>query len=280
MPPTNDFLPFCPTDTGTNLLDESDYTAAADRVSGNKPGIASAKLNNKALRQSSYVVSQLAQFISNTLAADVLDNATPSALLAQIQNAFRPAGEVTMYGGATAPTGWLKCDGSSLLRSDYPALFTAIGTTWGSVDGTHFTLPNSSGLFARGAGSQTIGGVSYSGTLGASTADSLQGHKHSLTDPGHNHTLTDPSHTHNQQIPNGSPGAGSPVANGSTVTSWTNATGAANVVTLAQATGVTIASTTTGVTVQTPTTDGTNGTPRTGGETKPANFSVNFIIKT
>ena len=37
---------------------------------------------------------------------------------------------------------WLECDGSSLLRADYPDLFAAIGTIHGNVDGTHFTLPN------------------------------------------------------------------------------------------------------------------------------------------
>lgn len=86
----NDFLPFCPTDTGTNLLSEADYLAASDRTSGNKPGIASSKLNNKALRQSSYIASQLAQYVSNQTGEDVLDDATPAKLLAQFMNALQP----------------------------------------------------------------------------------------------------------------------------------------------------------------------------------------------
>lgn len=40
------------------------------------------------------------------------------------------------------PTGWLECDGASLLRTDYPALFTALGTQWGAVDSTHFNIPD------------------------------------------------------------------------------------------------------------------------------------------
>lgn len=88
--PTNDFLPFCPTDTGTNLLDEADYTASAGRTSGNQPGIASAKLNNKALRQATYVTSQMAQFLSNQLNNDVLDDATPAKLLAQFLAVLKP----------------------------------------------------------------------------------------------------------------------------------------------------------------------------------------------
>ncbi len=88
--PTNDFLQFCPTDTGTNLLTEADYTASADRTSGNKPGIASAKLNNRALRQANYVTSQVAQFVSDSSATDVLDDATPTKLLAQINSVLKP----------------------------------------------------------------------------------------------------------------------------------------------------------------------------------------------
>jgi len=63
-----------------------------------------------------------------------------------------PAGMVMDYAGATVPTGWLECDGSSLLRSTYSALFTAIGVTWGSADGTHFSLPDFRGRARIGKG--------------------------------------------------------------------------------------------------------------------------------
>ena len=42
----------------------------------------------------------------------------------------------------TIPAKWLECLGQSLVRADYPDLFTAIGTKWGSADGTHFNLPD------------------------------------------------------------------------------------------------------------------------------------------
>jgi hypothetical protein len=87
---TNEFIPFCPTDNGTNLLDEAAYTASADRVSGNKPGVASAKLNNKALRQGNAMASQLAQFISNQSGTDLLDDAVYTKLLAQITSVLTP----------------------------------------------------------------------------------------------------------------------------------------------------------------------------------------------
>ncbi len=50
----------------------------------------------------------------------------------------------------TAPAGWLPADGRALLRSQYPALFAAIGTTWGAGDNvTTFNLPEVRGEFFR-----------------------------------------------------------------------------------------------------------------------------------
>lgn len=83
-----------------------------------------------------------------------------------------PAGVIMPYAGATIPTGWLECDGSSLLRASYANLFTAIGTTWGSADGTHFNAPDfrgraligagtGSGLTARTLGNASIGAEDY-----------------------------------------------------------------------------------------------------------------------
>lgn len=66
----------------------------------------------------------------------------------------RVIGEIVTYAGPTTPDAkWLPCDGSSLLRSDYPDLFTVIGTTYGSVDGSHFTLPDLQGRVPIGEGS-------------------------------------------------------------------------------------------------------------------------------
>lgn len=54
-----------------------------------------------------------------------------------------PVGGMISFAGLTIPTGWLQCYGQSLLRSSYPALFNVIGTIYGAVDGTHFSLPDS-----------------------------------------------------------------------------------------------------------------------------------------
>ena len=60
------------------------------------------------------------------------------------KNVFIPSGVLVPIAGSSTSDidGFLFCDGRSLLRTDYPSLFSAIGTTWGAVDSTHFNIPN------------------------------------------------------------------------------------------------------------------------------------------
>ena len=62
---------------------------------------------------------------------------------------LEPSGDTVPIGfiGHTAsektPTGWLRCDGQEVSRTDYSELFDAIGTTYGEGDGEKtFKLPN------------------------------------------------------------------------------------------------------------------------------------------
>lgn len=82
--------------------------------------------------------------------ANTTGGITLAMLTAAVQASLNPAGTILMTGRATAPTGYLLCDGSSVLRADYPALFTAISTAFGAADGTHFNLPDMRGRFPRG----------------------------------------------------------------------------------------------------------------------------------
>lgn len=65
--------------------------------------------------------------------------------------------------GSAAPTGWLECNGTTLQISQYPELYTAIGTTHGGDGVTTFALPNmaiDNGLFIRSTSPQrTVGSV-------------------------------------------------------------------------------------------------------------------------
>ena len=64
---------------------------------------------------------------------------------------FVPAGTILPFGGASAPSGWLLCDGSAVSRTTYAALFANISTAWGYGDNsTTFNLPDMRGRFPRG----------------------------------------------------------------------------------------------------------------------------------
>lgn len=166
---------------------------------------------------------------------------TASNLAPSIANSFVPSGAILAYGGALSPAGFLICDGSSYLRSAQPNLFTAIGTAYGSADGTHFNVPDLRGLFQRGvdggsgndpnAASRTAAnpGGNTGNNVGSSQADIFGAHEHSI-----------PVNT----------GSGSSQIVASTATSLYN--GGANLQTLAAG----------------------------GSETRPKNLYVNYIIKT
>ena len=68
-------------------------------------------------------------------------------------DALNPSGAMVMFGGASAPTGWLLCDGAAVSRATYATLFAAIGTTWGVGNGsTTFNVPDLRGRAPIGVG--------------------------------------------------------------------------------------------------------------------------------
>lgn len=72
--------------------------------------------------------------------------------IAQLQGNFVLTGSILAIPYSTVPIGYLKCDGSSLLREDYADLFEKIGTTYGAADDYHFNIPDYQGVFLRGFG--------------------------------------------------------------------------------------------------------------------------------
>ncbi len=60
-----------------------------------------------------------------------------------------PSGTIFSYAGSKVPDGFYECNGATLLRSDDPALFEAIGTMYGGGP-SFFDLPDYRGYFLRG----------------------------------------------------------------------------------------------------------------------------------
>lgn len=104
-----------------------------------------------------------------------------------------PAGLVSPFAGASAPSGWLLCDGSAVSQTTYAALYAVVGANaFGTDSGGNFSLPNLKGRTVIGVGVGTeITGVR--GTLqGAAT---LPAHTHPVaawatTDSAGNHGHT------------------------------------------------------------------------------------------
>jgi microcystin-dependent protein len=102
--------------------------------------------------------------------------------LDQTNNAFSggtPAGAVQPFAMSTPPTGWLKCNGQAVSRTGYAALFSAIGTTYGTGDGsTTFNVPDLRGEFIRGWDDSR--GIDSGRTLGSNQSDAIEAHTHDV----------------------------------------------------------------------------------------------------
>lgn len=158
------------------------------------------------------------------------------------------AGMLKMHAGATAPDGWLICEGQEVSRTTYAALFAAIGTIWGIGDGLNtFNLPDFRGIFPRGAGTTNraagvdAAGNYYSETLGNYKQDKMQGHSHlHNNDQTYPDFIVDGTDFQLQIFPGGSFLGFGDISDPSELN---------------------------------------NGVPRLGNETAPASAGVNFIIK-
>lgn len=95
-------------------------------------------------------------------------------------------GVIKMFGGSSAPTGYLMCNGDAVNRTTYADLFAVIGTSFGSGDGsTTFNVPDMRGRAPIGVGTGTgLTARAMGATVGAET--------HTLTEaemPAHTHSL-------------------------------------------------------------------------------------------
>lgn len=73
------------------------------------------------------------------------------SVVTRLADTLTPAGTMLPFAGKTVPSGWLLCNGAAVSRTTYARLFSAIGTSWGTGDGsTTFNLPNCDSRFLEG----------------------------------------------------------------------------------------------------------------------------------
>lgn len=95
-----------------------------------------------------------------------------------------PVGSIQAYGGTTAPSGWLLCQGQAVSRTEYAELFKAIGATFGGGDGsTTFNVPDLRETVPVGVGENGNATIANHDiyTLGEFKDDKLRNHTHIYT---------------------------------------------------------------------------------------------------
>jgi microcystin-dependent protein len=180
-------------------------------------------------------------------------------------------GKIAWFAKSTAPSGWLKCNGTSINRSIYANLFAKIGTTFGVGDNlTTFGLPELRGEFIRSW--DNARNIDTSRVFGSAQSAAMINHTHSgTTNTGegtHTHTITDPGHTHTYTNHSTTAGYQPGLYNALRLTTTLNTSTAF-----------------TGISINTTNSDHTHtmttGNPSTGGgtETRPRNIALLACIK-
>lgn len=93
-------------------------------------------------------------------------------------------GQIATFAGTFTPGGWLEADGSLLAISQYDALFSVIGTTYGGDGQNTFALPNLTGRVAVGRTANHPLGSAWGEESTTLTLAQMSQHGHQLTNGG------------------------------------------------------------------------------------------------
>lgn len=128
------------------------------------------------------------------------DAATKGYVDANVKPAI-DVGAIQLFAQSTPPPGWLKANGAAVPRATYSALFAAIGTIYGSGDGTTtFNLPDLRGEFIRIW--DDARGVDTGRAFGSAQGANVEAHTHTASP--HTHTASSGTesvgHTHTVSV--------------------------------------------------------------------------------
>jgi len=210
-----------------------------------------------------------------------------------------PIGLITPFAGATAPGGWLLCEGQEVLRTTYPNLDAALGLIYGTytngsgaAGSTHFRLPDFRGRAALGraagssinlAGTGAMGAVNGTEvSLGATAGQEsvtltaaqsgLPAHSHTASSTGtHNHAITNTNHNHVIYYRGSQPG----VNGNSSAVRQANGNNQSTSTMQSVGIGASVVDNTTGITI----TDATAAGAASAHNNMQAYLATNFIIK-
>ncbi|WP_413726829.1 hypothetical protein [Sodalis sp. RH16] len=170
---TNDFKPFA-TGAGANVIDQADYQALAELSSGFTAGKASSAQVNKVLRQATVFSSVLAQFISNQLSADVLDNGDTATLLNNLIAALNSKGAASFL-QKTNNLSEIKDAGSAAQSTalvNIGAMGRLLNVRTFTSSGTYTPTPGTTSVIVEVQGGGGAGGGASVTTAGATSVGS------------------------------------------------------------------------------------------------------------
>jgi hypothetical protein len=158
---------------GTNALEQGAVTV--DKIA---PGVFSSP-SGFTIVDGSISTNKLAN--NAVTSAKITDGSVTSAKLAS--GLALPTGAIIAFGGASAPSGWLLCDGSTVSTTTYATLFGVVGTSYGaglaSPPAGTFYLPDGQGRTLVGLNS-TNSNINARGKNEGNTTVATR-------EPNHNH---------------------------------------------------------------------------------------------
>lgn len=142
------------TNNGTNaILTSTKYNLDLNTVYNRANALPGDCVTDETITGAKLVASTvtLSKMAANSVGTSQLvdGSITAAKLNAAISNLV-PTGAIMPFAGTTAPAGFLLCDGASISRTTYAALYAVVGVAYGTIDGNSFNIPDFRGRFLRG----------------------------------------------------------------------------------------------------------------------------------